>query len=343
MHRARTTMVTFSLSAVLLLVADGGQTEQLMETHPAMMDFSKALLGVEKGLAAGDAEVMARHALVLKETTEKLADLQPQVNVGGEREFDMYRDQIGRLATDLFTRVETHQLAEIPQVVRQIRHTCISCHVKFRAANDQYDLFPNAKNAITGAVRIFKTDGEERTKRADVLVFLERVTAVASSPPSKNPVISQRDRHFVPRILPVVKGTTVELPNDDRIFHNVFSLSKTQPFDLDVYPPGQSKSVKFERPGWVKIYCNIHPQMIAHVLVLDNPFFALTDEQGVFVIADVPDGTYVLRTWHEFGGALRQQIDISGVVLQRYDLEVREDSKFVRHKNKFGKSYGERY
>ena len=149
--------------------------------------------------------------------------------------------------------------------------------------NDERGLFPARGNTIAGQVKILKPDGEEQADRSNVVVFLDRVKSETAFPrPRKNPVISQKNRRFTPRVLPVMKGTTVDFPNDDTIFHNVFSLSKTRPFDLDIYPPGKSKSFTFKRTGWVKVYCNIHPQMIVHIIVLDNPFFALTDQKGDF-------------------------------------------------------------
>ncbi len=341
-------VLALAASAVFLQAGVGVEPAASMETppamdaHPAMMAFARALLGVEKGLAAGDAEKVAAHAYDLREASGKIADLQPQVNEDLPGVFDAYRTRIGDQASDLVELAEARQLDEISRTLEEIRHTCISCHIKFRIDLDEYSQFPNVRNAIAGQVRVFKENGQERLDRSNVLVFLERV-AGASPPPAKNPAIFQKDRRFAPQILPVVKGTTIDFPNDDRIFHNVFSLSKTQPFDLDIYPPGDSKSIKFERSGWVKIYCNIHPQMIAHVLVLDNSHYDLTDEQGLFVISGVPDGSYALRTWHEFGGAARRQIGGSGAALHRGDRAISEDRKLIQHDHKIGQPYRGKY
>ena len=307
-----------------------------------MMAFARALLGVEKGLAAGDVEKVAAHARDLSEASGKIADLQPQANADLPGVFDAYRTRIGGQASDLVKLAEARLLDEIPRALEKIRRTCISCHIKFRIDLGEHSQFPNVRNAIAGQVRVFKENGQKRPDPSNVLVFLEWV-AGASPPPAKNPTIFQQDRRFAPRILPVVKGTTVDFPNDGRIFHNVLSLSKTRSFDLGIYPPGDSKSIKFERPGWVKVYCNIHPQMIAHVLVVGNSHFDLTDEQGLFVISDVPDGSYALRTWHEFGGAVQRQIEVSGDSLHRWNVEIREDRKFIQHSNKFGKVYSGKY
>jgi plastocyanin len=112
--------------------------------------------------------------------------------------------------------------------------------------------------------------------------------------------LTQRDAVFKPHVLPVVAGTRVHWPNEDDIFHNVFSMSDTRPFDLGLYkgsPP--EKAVVFDKTGRIDVFCSIHSQMHCVVLVLENPFFALADSRGRYVIRDVPAGKYKLRAWHE--------------------------------------------
>jgi len=112
-------------------------------------------------------------------------------------------------------------------------------------------------------------------------------------------VLDQRDERFVPHVLAVTTGTVVDFPNSDRIFHNVFSLSKTRPFDLGRYAAGRSKAVTFDRPGIVRVFCDIHSHMNAFILVFNHPFFALTDMDGRYRIDNVPPGTYNLVVWNE--------------------------------------------
>ena len=234
--------------------------------------------------------------------------------------------------------------AYVPTLVQKIRQTCVSCHVKFREDNDKIGLFPSTGNVITGEVIITKLNGNDRIDRSNVVVFLDRVSSASFKNLSRiNPTISQENRQFSPRVLPIVKGTIINFPNDDIIFHNVFYLFKTQPFDLDFYPPGNSRSLTFSKTGWVKIYCNIHPQMISHVIVLDNPYFDLTDEKGLFVISDVPDGEYTIRIWHEYGSEVRKKIQLSGSSMSIISFDIREDKKFIQHKTKFGKPYSRKY
>ena len=321
-----------------------GEEEGDLDVQPAMLVFSEAVLGIQKALASGDAGPLSVHARALKKAAEEVPDLRPGARAVLVRAFDQFRADIDRLSSELVASAREEEYAAGSQVVGEIRHTCISCHVKFRVARDESGLFPNQGNLITGEVRILKLDGKERIDRSKVVVFLDRVERGTGFPlPRKNPVVSQKDRCFMPRVLPVVKGTTVDFPNDDTIFHNVFSLSRTGPFDLDIYPPEELRSITFSRTGWVKVYCNIHPDMIAHIIVLESPFFALTDQEGFFFIPDVPDGKYTLRAWHEFGQEVRKEVEVFGASLHPCILEIQEDRKFVQHKNKFGKPYRGKY
>ena len=111
--------------------------------------------------------------------------------------------------------------------------------------------------------------------------------------------INQINEQFVPRVLAITTGTIVDFPNNDRIYHNVFSLSKPRTFDLGRYAAGGSRAVRFDRPGIVRVFCDIHSHMSAWILVFNHPFFATTDEDGRYVIRNVPPGSYSLAVWHE--------------------------------------------
>lgn len=118
-------------------------------------------------------------------------------------------------------------------------------------------------------------------------------------PPGPRPVIRQHGAHFVPDFLVVTAGQTVEMPNDDFIFHNVFSFSRPNDFDLGVYPAGERRTVSFEHPGVVKLYCSIHESMSGAVLVAPSPWFATVSASGDYRIAGVPPGRYELTVWNE--------------------------------------------
>jgi plastocyanin len=136
--------------------------------------------------------------------------------------------------------------------------------------------------------------------RRTAVVFLEAAPRGAFEVPSaRRAILDQRDESFVPHVLAVTVGTTVDFPNSDRVFHNVFSLSKAKRFDLGRYPRGTSRSVRFDRPGMVRVFCEIHSHMSAFVLVFAHRFFDTTDASGRYRIDGVPPGTYTLAVWHE--------------------------------------------
>ena len=110
--------------------------------------------------------------------------------------------------------------------------------------------------------------------------------------------IEQRDATFIPDTLVIEKGTTVLWPNLDEIYHNVFSFSPVKPFDLGMYKQGEGKKLLFDRAGVVDVYCAIHDGMHATIVVLENSFFDVTDEDGRYAIQNVPDGRYRLTAWH---------------------------------------------
>jgi plastocyanin len=111
--------------------------------------------------------------------------------------------------------------------------------------------------------------------------------------------MDQRNETFVPHVLAVVAGTTVDFPNNDRTYHNVFSLSKPKTFDLGRYAAGRSKSVRFDTPGVVRVFCEIHSHMSAYIVVFSHRYFAVTDESGRYRIDNVPRGEYTVFAWHE--------------------------------------------
>jgi plastocyanin len=138
--------------------------------------------------------------------------------------------------------------------------------------------------------------------------------------------VAQRKADFSPHILPVMVGTTVEWPNNDDFFHNVFSISDAKNFDLDLYkgnPP--DKRVTFDKPGKVDVYCSIHANMSCVVLVLENPFFATTDADGKFTIKNVPPGKYKLQAWHERLPADEREITVpeTGAVKADFVLTIK--------------------
>jgi plastocyanin len=153
---------------------------------------------------------------------------------------------------------------------------------------------------------------------ADVVVWLEGAGAIAAPSPRRT-ILDQRNLQFAPRVLAVRTGTTVEFPNNDRVFHNVFSFRDGKKFDLGIYPIGSVKHVHFDKPGISRLFCNIHPQMAAYVIAVDSPYFAVSDAGGSFTLPGVESGSYTYRAWRAGEAAL------SGTVLvepgTRLDLQ----------------------
>lgn len=131
---------------------------------------------------------------------------------------------------------------------------------------------------------------------SDTVVWLD---APDARPPATPPRASldQRNLSFIPRVLVVRAGTVVDFPNNDRVFHNVFSFRDGKRFDLGLYPVGTRRRVAFDRPGLSRVFCNIHPNMAAYVVTVDSPYFARSDDAGAFTIAGVPVGTYTFHAW----------------------------------------------
>jgi len=149
-------------------------------------------------------------------------------------------------------------------------------------------------------------------EKSNIVIYLETVSPTpAPNIPQQNPSIKQEGETFIPHVLPVTRGTTVDFPNFDPIFHNVFSLSGAKSFDLGRYPQGDSRSVTFDQSGIVPVFCHLHSDMSAIVLVLDNPFFAVPDAEGAYRIENIPPGTYTLIGWHERSERTEQQVTLN--------------------------------
>jgi len=120
--------------------------------------------------------------------------------------------------------------------------------------------------------------------------------------------LDQRNETFVPHVLAIVAGTTVDFPNNDETYHNVFSLSKEKPFDLGRYARGRSKAVRFDRPGIIRVFCDIHAHMSAFIFVFSHRYFAVTDDQGRYRLENVPPGRYNVVAWNESAPEQTRQI-----------------------------------
>lgn len=129
-------------------------------------------------------------------------------------------------------------------------------------------------------------------------------------PELKNQKMAQKDKTFEPSVMAVSLGSTVEFPNLDPFFHNVFSYSSTKKFDLGRYPEGKSKEVTFDKPGIVSIFCEIHYTMRAYVHVLETPYYTVSDKDGNFALQNIQPGNYTLHLWQENLPEITEEIDI---------------------------------
>jgi plastocyanin len=174
---------------------------------------------------------------------------------------------------------------------------------------------------------------------AEVVVYFRPAAPSPVKPPAAPYEMSTQRKQFVPRILPVVVGSTVRFPNQDPILHNAFSTSKDNAFDVGLYGQGEEQTVTFTHAGYVRVYCNVHHSMVGHILVLDTPYFTRPGADGRFRLADLPAGRGDLVIWHDratpwHAEAVPGEIGPVDVTL---DLNQR---RVPPHMNKFGKPYG---
>lgn len=158
----------------------------------------------------------------------------------------------------------------------------------------------------------------------NVVIYLrsEAPFAPAGETGARELNMAQQGETFIPHVLPIQVGSTVEFPNLDPIFHNVFSLSAPRTFDLGRYPQGESKSVTFDQAGLVPVFCHIHSDMSAVILVLDNPYFTVPEPDGRYLIGDVPPGSYTLVAWHERSKPVEHEVDVRAGQALELDLTV---------------------
>ena len=194
---------------------------------------------------------------------------------------------------------------------------------------------------ITGTVKV-----KGLRTPATVLVYLSKGPSVTMDLSKAKFVMDQRNLEFLPHVLPILVGSTVQFPNNDKVDHNVFSMSRTKKFNLGSYQAGESKTVVFDKPGIVELRCDVHAEMAAYILVMKNPYFAVTDTKGRFQIPDIgylkqvglagvhdlPAGKYYLKTWHEKLKTQKKSIDVSGNGELQIQIELKRGVPSVLYK-----------
>jgi plastocyanin len=201
---------------------------------------------------------------------------------------------------------------------------------------------------VSGTVALLDSRDPAVRGRKDfsgVIVWLEPVAGATPVRGSGRAQIVQKNKRFTPHILAVQAGTTVDFPNFDPIFHNAFSNFEGKVFDVGLYAPGTTRGVRFDRPGFVRVFCNIHPQMSAIIGVLNTAHFATSNAAGRFQIPNVPPGEYKLQVWHERAtpatlDALAQRLVVAEAPVSAQAISISESGYLpIPHKNKFGKDY----
>lgn len=178
---------------------------------------------------------------------------------------------------------------------------------------------------VAGVVRL-AVEGAHIADAGPVVVYLEPRSGRSAPPGGPAPKVHQRDARFSPGFLVVAAGQRVEMPNDDRIFHNVFSYSEPNAFDLGLYPTGESRSVVLRHPGVVRIYCSIHESMNGIIFVAPSPHFARAGPDGRFEIGGVPAGGWLLHVWSERLPPLRRELGLRPGEELRLDLAIGESA-----------------
>ncbi|MFL6245861.1 MAG: hypothetical protein ACJ74H_07545 [Thermoanaerobaculia bacterium] len=194
--------------------------------------------------------------------------------------------------------------------------------------------------AVVNGKVMFLTKRGQKPVVNETLVWLDAAGKAPKRPGSAF-TMTTRSKAFLPHVLAVPAGSTIAFPNEDPITHNLFSLTPGNTFDLGLYRKGAGKSHKFEAPGVVNVYCNVHPNMSAVVHVMTTPYYGFADANGDYSF-DVPPGKYRLTAWNEQGGSATSDIEIAsnGTVAGATLLTIDgRNARAVQHQNKFGQAY----
>jgi plastocyanin len=169
-----------------------------------------------------------------------------------------------------------------------------------------------APAALAGSIK-GKVTATGLRSNADAVVYVQKIEGKTFPAPKESVLMDQKGKVFVPKVLPVVVGTTVDFLNSDSFAHNVFTPDKcADKFDLGSWPTGETRPYTFKKPCTAVMLCNVHPEMVAYIVAVETPYFAVTDADGNFTIKDVPDGTYTVSVWHERLKKQSQEVTVNG-------------------------------
>ena len=192
---------------------------------------------------------------------------------------------------------------------------------------------------ISGSVELLLDGKPLRADEAREAVVYFRPAIKPALPVAADVEMRMERKQFVPRALPIALGTTVQFRNFDPILHNAFSPPGAHSFDVGLYGEGEAKSHRFDKPGLVRVYCNVHHDMVGHILVLDTPYMTRPDASGKFAIDVGDSGAGELFVWHERARLWRRALTGASAEALEIDLELNRP-RVPAHMNKFGKPYG---
>jgi plastocyanin len=198
---------------------------------------------------------------------------------------------------------------------------------------------------VSGRISIMEKNDKPTPDLGQTVLWLDPAASAPAPAPAKPLAIdvATEGKQFVPRVAVLPVGSVVSFPNHDPFNHNVFSLSEEKTFDLGLYGRGSAKSVTFDRPGIIRVYCNVHAVMRAFIIVAASPYFAQPGSDGTFRFDGVPPGDYVLRVWHERTRDWSQPVKVTAGAMAPLTITLdARGYKYVQHTDKEGKSYYER-
>jgi len=196
---------------------------------------------------------------------------------------------------------------------------------------------------LTGHVTVVHR-GKVDHANADVVISLTTTQGDQPAPPGPTLRFVQKNKRFTPHLLAVTPGTQIEFPNQDPFFHDVFSIYRGKPFDLGLYESGATRKVRFTQTGVSFIFCNIHPEMSAAVVVLKTPHFAISARDGSFQMSNVPAGRYKLEVWAESAtedelASLTRELEVTAADNPPITLTLHATGDSKEHLNKYGEAY----
>lgn len=194
---------------------------------------------------------------------------------------------------------------------------------------------------VSGKVQVTLKGDKPKTDLSSVIVYLSDPKGATKIPPAllkKEYTMGMKNKQINPHALVIPVGATVDFPNLDPIFHNLFSISAPNDFDLGLYKGGASKQKEFDAPGVVRVFCNVHPQMVSTIIVSDTPYFTVASKDGSFDLGNVDNGVFLLNAYSE-EGQTSQKIEMNEAPLKVMLSIDAKSFKRVTHKKKDGKDY----